>query len=151
MYAASVNSGMETERIRVFPQLFPLFSTSSLSPHGGQRPYRSSFTPAQRDTLMLKPCVVSGGRVGRQCDACGFMRADKHGRDGLSGASGRSPESSVLKQCWCWGARGTRWLAMGNTCAGVRRRAVSVGGWGEEEEGRKRGSCKGHCIPAIWC
>lgn len=58
---------------------------------------------------MLKPCVVPRGRASGHCDACSFMRADKHGPDGLSEACGRSPESSALKQCWCWGERDCDW------------------------------------------
>lgn len=82
----------------------------------------------RRDELMLKPCVVSGGRASRHCHACSFMRADKHRPDGLSDASGRSPESSALKQCWCWGERLR--LAMGNTCAGVSSWAARSRGVG---------------------
>lgn len=91
---------------------------------------------------MPKPCVVSGGRAGRRCDACSFMRADKHGRDGLSGASGRSPESSVLKQCWCWGARGT---AAGNgkhLCRGEASGSELVVGRGRKRKGGRRGAVK---------
>lgn len=72
-------------------------------------PLRFSFYSIQRDELTLKPCVVPRGWVSRHCDACSFMRADKHGPDGLSGACGRSPESSALKQCWCWGERDCDW------------------------------------------
>lgn len=83
-------------------QLLDCFLSSVCSLLGWLKASQILFYSIQRDKLMLKPCVVPKGWASRHCDACSFMRADKHRPDGLSEASGRSPESSALKQCWCW-------------------------------------------------
>lgn len=80
-------------------------SNSALS-HDVWRPHSFSFHPF-REINWWENHVLSPGGQGR--GLCSFMCADKHGPNGLSEACGQSPESSALKQCWCWGVRDCDW------------------------------------------
>lgn len=107
---------------RILNPLFcPLCDISAPS-FGSQRPHRFSF-PLFRDGLMLKPCVVSWGRASRQYDACSFMHTDKHEARWPVRSLWKEPRVLWLKTMLVLGREGL-WLAMGNTCVGVRSRAV---------------------------